>query len=167
MPDQGTAQNAMPLAEETTDNAVVQQVEPKKKRRKVVENKDDNQKVLAAPGGGDTPIDEDIWTLREAKKEIKRSRQQLEERESRELQESEDSRAFFRAGAHPKAQTTVDTTMLEPHHTWTGSNRWAAVFFGLGVYIDQRNDDLIDILDTGFRQMSRDLGYPLKGRLND
>ena len=39
-----------------------------------------------------------------------------------------------------------------------------AVFFGLGVYVDEREDNLIDMLDTGLRQMSRDVGFPLKGR---
>ncbi len=54
--------------------------------------------------------------------------------------------------------------MPTPPKTWTGSNRWVAFFFGLGVYVDVREDDLIDMLDTGLRQMSRDVGYHLIGR---
>ena len=139
-----TAQNTVPVAEGNVDNAVAQQVEQKQKRRKAAKSGGETQKSSAAPGGGDMPMDEHAQTLREAQKEIRRLQQQLEERES-EWQVADDSRAFFRAGAHPKAQTTLDTTMSTPPKTWTGCNRWAALFFALGVYVDETDDDLIDI----------------------
>ena len=160
-----TAQNAMPVVEENGDKAVSPQVEtPKRKGRKPATSSDGNQKISAAPGGGDTTMEEHAQTLREANKEIKRLRQRLEEKQNRELREIEDSRAFFRAGSNPKAQTKVDTTMSKPPETWQGYNRCAALFFSLRVQVDETNDDFIDELDMSIRQISREIGYPLKGR---
>ena len=136
--------------------------EQKQKRRKLAKEAhsiDENPKISTTPGGGDTRVEEHERILKETRKELKKLQQQLEEKE-RILN---DSKAFFRAGSNPKADTTMDTT-IRPPVRWQGYNRWAALFFSLGVQVDESDDELIDGLDMNIRQMSRDIGYPLKGR---
>ena len=154
-----TVETVVETVAETVETGGVKQKQKRRKLAKETHSIDENPKISTTPGGGDATLEEHERILRETRKELKKVQQQLEEKE-RILN---DSKAFFRAGSNPKADTTMDTT-IRPPVRWQGYNRWAALFFSLGVQVDESDDELIDGLDMNIRQMSRDIGYPLKGR---